>query len=158
MSDSNLTYVEVKRFVGFFPDDTLAMLAMGPLPDDGPTRADTCRVCAALDPLTASGPAGALLEWHDFVSKGFRLLGEIIAGDYGEEIEGALMEEITGLTGACSYARCCTIYGLAAAELNRRRLSECDDAPDERGALERRQDGEAEDAERRLDAEKAGDL
>jgi hypothetical protein len=159
VSVQKLTYEEVCRFVGYFNDEALDELAKGPLPDDGDTKTDACRVCAVLVPFTSSGPASVLLEWHDFVSKGYRLLTDIISGDYEPGIEDALIEDVQTLVGDCSYARCSTIYGAATAELLRRRLAECEDPePPEPDPDERRRDDEAEDAERRLDAEKVGDL
>ncbi|HXU00032.1 MAG TPA: hypothetical protein VN903_03525, partial [Polyangia bacterium] len=70
----------------------------------------------------------------------------------------ALIDDMQQLVGACSYARCCAIYAAADAELNHRRYVACEEPEDERDELEKQRDGEAEDAERRLDAEKAGDL
>lgn len=156
---TRLTYEELCRYVSFFSGATLAELAKGPLPDDaGLNRADGCRVCAALEKMTHSGPANVLMEWHDFVSKSFQLLGDIIEGNHAEGIEEALIDDMQGLVGACSYARCCAIYGAASAELERRRRVAAEEPEDDRDALEKQRDGEAEDAERRLDAEKAGDL
>lgn len=159
---TKLTYDEVTRFISFFSGKTLAALAKGPLPDEGgTTRAENCRVCAVLEPMTQSGPANVLMEWHDFVSKSFQLLSDIIHGENPEKVEQALIDDMMGLVGACSYARCCVIYAAASAELHRRRAREAIAAaepPDERDAAEVDADGRAEDAERRLDAEKAGDL
>lgn len=154
---TRLTYAEVKKFVSFLPDAALAELVKGPLPDEpqGTRRESNCRVCAALEPLTASGPANVLLEWHDFVSKSFQLLGDIIEGNHDDEIEQGLIDDMQGLVGACSYARCCAIYATAAAELCGRQLSECEEPEDDRDELEKRRDGEAEDAERKLDEERA---
>lgn len=155
---TRLTYSEVQKFVSFLPDTALAELAKGPLPDEpqGTCRASNCRVCAALDPFTSSGPANVLLEWHDLTTKSFKLLGDIIDRPYAApDIEEALLDDMQGLVGACSYARCCAIYAAASAELCRRRLSECEEPEDDRDELEKRRDGEAEDAERKLDEEKA---
>lgn len=159
---TKLTYEEVVRFISFFSGKTLAALAKGPLPDEaGTARVDNCRVCAVLEPMTQSGPANVLMEWHDFVSKSFHLLSDIIHGENSEKIEEALIDDMMALVGAASYARCCVIYATANAELQRRRANNAIAAaepPDERDALEVEADGRAEDAERRLDAKRAGDL
>ncbi|HET9199231.1 MAG TPA: hypothetical protein VFN92_13375 [Solirubrobacterales bacterium] len=127
----SLTYDDVKRYVGFLPDGAIAELVQGPLPDlkpgdPGYTTGDDCRVCRALEPLSSSGPAGALLDWHDFTSKSFdmvRLIAKAGTAAIGDN-ERQLTEECQAMIGGLSYARCLTIYGLAEAEagIRRRRL------------------------------------
>jgi hypothetical protein len=116
----SLTYNEVKRFVGFLPDEAIAALVQGPLPDLKPgdpdyTTGQDCRVCAALDPLTSSGPAAAL------TSKSFDMV-RLIAKAYS--VDGDNERQLTGecqaMIGGLSYARCLTIYALAEVEAIRR--------------------------------------
>lgn len=161
MSACKYTYEEIRRFIGVFSDEMLAELAKGPLPEeDGASRRESCRVCAVLETPDMQGPAFALIDWHDFVSKGLGLVRKVIDGDLGE-VENALIEDVQGLIGSCSYARCCVIYGLAEAELEKRRRQnvEADEEFEEPlSPEEKRLDEEFEDADRRNDAEKVGDL
>jgi hypothetical protein len=158
-----VSYEHVKKIVSSFSDSTLQKLALGPLPvaevEEG------CRVCSVLEPMERHAGATVLMEWHDLVSKGFKVLGAILDGDHDEEAEDGLIDEATALIAELSYARCLVIYGFAEAELESRRLANVEDGlsadgepEDDRDPAERRRDEEAEDAERRLDAEKAGDL
>lgn len=124
----SLSYGEVKRSVHALPDEAIAELTKGPLPDlkhGGYTGGEDCRVCQALKPLDdEGGPAAALLEWHDFVSKTFVMVRQIADSDLGEGDEDRLTDECLAMIGGLSYARCTTIYALAEAEagVRRRRL------------------------------------
>lgn len=158
-----LDFEQVKNIISSFSDGTLEKLAEGPLPDR-PMK-ECCRACDVLEKMTHNAGAERLREWHDFVEKGYSLLCTVVQGDYAQELEGKLVEEIGELMGTLSYSRCLIIYFAAAAELESRRRAYVEDGldstgepPDERDPQERRQDEEAEDAERRLDAEKVGDV
>lgn len=119
---ADLPLEEVRRLIEFLSDATLHELAEGPLPDlepgdPGYVDAGDCRVCQALGPLTSSGPAKALLTWHDLVTESF----DIVRGFTRAEVDRPIVREVQEMIGALSYARCCTIYALADAELARRR-------------------------------------
>lgn len=119
---ADLPFDEVARLVSFLPAARLRELAKGPLPelkpgDEGYATSNTCRVCVALDPMTSSGPAKALLAWHDFVTESFELVGAMVRDD--EEPE--TVAQVQAFIGACSYARCCTLYALARAALREER-------------------------------------
>jgi hypothetical protein len=126
----SLSYGEVKRSVQALPDEAIAELAQGPLPDlkpgdEGYTKADDCRVCRALGDPDEGTPAAALLEWHDFVSKSFDMVRKIAGVKTWRDGElRTLTEECQAMIGGLSYARCTTIYALAEAEagVRRRRL------------------------------------
>lgn len=158
-----IDFERVEEILASFSDSKLVALAKGPLPKD-PTD-EQCRACYVLDRMPQNAGAEQLRQWHDFVEKGYSLLAAAAEGDYKEEIEDALMKEITALMETLSYSRCMVIYFGARAELERRRrgyveegLDIMGEPPDERDARERRDDELAEDADRRLDAEKVGDL
>lgn len=166
---SKLTYQQIRSAMETLSDRSLKALAKGPLPEVEGSREETCRVCSVFEPLARAGTANQLvmemLDWHDFVSQGYGLIGQVLRGEFEQSIENSLVEEVQGLVGDLSYARCSIVYACAEAELERRRRSYVQDGldidgepPDDRTPEERRQDEEAEDAERRLDAEKVGDL
>lgn len=126
---TSLAFDEVKRFVAALPDAAIAELVKGPLPDlsvgdKGYGEEEDCRVCLALDALRADGgPADALLDWHDFVSKSFdmvRLIAQSKSVSDGRERQ--LTEECQAMIGGLSYARCTTIYALAELEFSQREL------------------------------------
>jgi hypothetical protein len=125
---TSLTFGEVKRFVGFLPDEAITELAQGPLPDLKPGDADyatanDCRVCVALESLSSSGPATALLEWHDFTSKSFDMVRLVAKAESVEgDNERQLTEECQAMIGGLSYARCSTIYAVAEQEFWQREL------------------------------------
>lgn len=161
-SPGSLTYEEIRETLATLPDRSLQLLADGPLPDL--MHKECCRVCSVLSAFKRKAPVERLLEWHDFIEKGFSLLGAVCEHNYKEEIEESLVEEITNLMGTLSYSRCLIIYSCAAAELEGRRRQRLEDGldvngepPDERAPDEKRADEEAEDADRQLDAERVGD-
>ena len=123
----SLTYGEVKRSVAALPDEAIAELVKGPLPDleASLTYGDDCQVCQALKLLAGDGgPADALLEWHDFISKSFDMVRLIAKAQPDGDDQRQLAEECQAMIGGLSYARCTTIYALAEAEagVRRRRL------------------------------------
>lgn len=117
----SLTYGEIKRSVAKLPDEVLADLVLGPMPDGvSQSERDDCRLCVVLeDHRGDGGPVDQLLEWHDLERKTFDLI-RLADGD-------DLVDECVALTGALSYARCTTVYALAEAEagVRRRRLEAC---------------------------------
>ena len=117
----DLTYDEVRRYLTFLPDEAIDELVKGPLPDLEPgdagyEDADDCRVCRALMPLTSSGPANALLEFHDFVARSLDLTRAAVKDGHNSPVVREMLEIIGGL----SYARCGLIYALADVEKWRR--------------------------------------
>lgn len=150
MADDRLTYSDIRDLVAGLSSPLLEQLAEGPLPDKKEDGYD-CRVCMVLGGRAAvSPPAAELKRWHEFFEDTValdRLLKDSL-------IDKEAKEEWVRVAGELSYARNCIIYALAQAELLGRQLPE----PDTRDATECRKDEEAEDAERRLDAEKVGDL
>lgn len=175
MSEGNpgrLTFEEIEGHIAKLADSTLERLAEGPLPADKDDGHD-CRVCMVLGQYSHGivPSAEALKTWHEFfdetpkldaVTKGWR--SHPGTEEERHEVRSAAAEWKT-CSGAYSYARCCTIYFAARAELERRRrgyvedgLSPDGEPPDDRDARERREDEEADDADRRHDAEKVGDL
>jgi hypothetical protein len=158
-----LDFEQIKNIISSFSDGTLEKLAEGPLPTS--LTKEGCRACDVLEKLTHNAGAERLREWHDFVEKGYALLGAVCEGDYGDKLEEPLVDEVTTMMGMLSYSRCLIIYFAAIAELESRRRAYVEDGlditgepPDERDGRERREDEIAEDADRRLDAEKVGDL
>ena len=165
----SLTLKQVRDSMVLISNRTLEALAEGPLPEvDGAPRNESCRVCQALEPLADGiNPVIAeLLDWHDFTGKSYDLLCKIFRQELTDhDVEEQLVEEVQALVGELSYARCLVIYACAAAELEGRRRDyaerglDADGEPsDERTPEEQRQDEEADDAERRLGAERIGDL
>lgn len=170
-SPGRLTFEEIEELVAKLGEHTIDQLAKGPLPADKDDEHD-CRVCVVLGRLVdVSEPAKALETWHGFfdetlaldaVTRGWR--DHPGTEEERHQVRSAL-REWQEAAGTHSYARCCTIYFAARVELERRRRGYIEDGldpdgepPDDRDPGERRADEEAEDAERRLDAEKAGDL
>lgn len=157
-----IDFQKIKDIVSSFSDGKLHQLAKGPLPSK--ETDEQCRACLTLERIPNAG-AARLREWHDFVEKGYSMLIAVVEGEYGEKLEDELIAEITKLMETLSYSRCLVIYFAAVAELEARRrgyieegLDIMGEPPDDRDPQERRKDDEAEDAERRLDAEKVGDV
>lgn len=125
---ADLPFDEVARLVSFLPAARLRELAKGPLPelkpgDEGYATLRTCRVCVALDRMTSSGPAAVLLVWHDFVTESF----ELVEAMERDDEEPATVAQVQAFIGACSYARCSTLYALARAALARAALAACEE-------------------------------
>jgi len=152
MADDRLTYGDVRDLIAGLSSPLLEQLAEGPLPDKMEDGYD-CRICMVLGARAAvSPPAAELKRWHEFFEDTVAL-DRLLKDPFGL-FDKEAKEEWVRVAGELSYARNCTIYALAQAELLSRQLLE----PDTRDATERRKDEEAEDAERRLDAQKVGDL
>ena len=159
MPATRLTFDEVRLLVAGLSTRALGQLMEGPLPDDKAAPND-CRVCMVLGGLTQfSNAAAKLKEWHEFwdeteaideLSRAWRNAPE-------PHLARRALVEWRRIAGELSYARNATIYALAQVELLIRAADEPEE-PDDRDPGERRQDEEAEEAERRLDAEKVGDL
>ncbi|HMJ04098.1 MAG TPA: hypothetical protein VK506_14245 [Conexibacter sp.] len=108
-----MTGADVARFLGFLPDDARSELALGPIggPDD-----EACRACQVLERFPRSGPAKALLHWHDI---SLLTLAELAGSRELEDLSDALPEDgpalelLKRMAGQLAYARCLTIYALA---------------------------------------------
>lgn len=159
-----LTYDQIRKAIMALSDRPLEELAKGPLPEEDDVS--TCRLCTVLEPLAERNMLyEQILEWHDMTGQGYSLLSEVLKGEFEQDVEQDFIDEVQRLVGEVSYARCCVVYGCAEAELESRRRGYIEEGldihgepPDERTPEERREDEIAEDADRRLDAEKAGDL
>ena len=126
-----LTFSEVRSYVAELPSDVLYELSKGPIGVDR-----TCRVCRALAPLLPVNPsepaelqidteakraAYELKCWHDDLGRSSWFLDTIEPKLWPGEIERVNAEE-KHIFGSLQYARCCTIYALAALELINRDL------------------------------------
>lgn len=115
-----LSLGEMQRLLTFLPDDAIRELARGPYPERAVDVTGQCRACEVLTPLTASGPAFALLSWHDLHGVGVDVLSALQERDESVKREiGSEDHEVARvageLPGALSYARSCMIYASAQA-------------------------------------------
>jgi hypothetical protein len=118
-----LTYTEVRTLVGDLGDTALAELAAGPIDVDHDGL--LCGVCSSLRHLTRedgtasenqADAAKLLIAWHDNLKPGLDLEREL---GYGAAfgVSAAVDDQLHGLLGSISHARCCTIYALATLEM-----------------------------------------
>lgn len=152
---NTVTYDEVKVILAKLPDDALRRLAQGPFPRH--PSVEKCRVCLTLQDYARLPGVEDLIDWHDYVSRHFAMIGSIAGGKFEHDIEDQLLDEVGGMVGELSFARCLVIYSHAEAELEKRERQRMEE-PGEASERDAERDAVQEAAERRLDSEKAGDL
>jgi len=127
IDEDRLTLAQIEEFVAPLSDKAVETLALGPMRDLSPMEPEywledtprDCRACQALEPIKdSSPPAMRLWNWHNLVSRPFKLLNGLISDDkpLTEVGEQMLHDELMHLFGMLAFSRCIVIYAVARAE------------------------------------------